>query len=144
MQMDSLLFAVHSMGKFVGWYGSTRFTAYEFHQQWVSAGDCRRRPGTALQRPRPSCPFVPVLSNPGWTGRLISLRMNMIDIVNLPQFLILSTSGYLRAKSIPSFFPAVSTMALDIFSIPLIGNASLKIIFPVQADVNKPAQSIAH
>jgi len=41
MQMDSLLFAVHSMGKFVGWYGSTRFTVSEFHQQWVSAGDGR-------------------------------------------------------------------------------------------------------
>jgi hypothetical protein len=35
-------------------------------------------------------------------------------------------------------------MALDIFSISLIGNGSLKIIFLVQADVNKLAQSIAH
>ena len=47
------------MGKFEGWYDSTRFTTSKFHYQLISAGDCQGRQRGVPSRPiRPSPPCL--------------------------------------------------------------------------------------
>jgi hypothetical protein len=47
------------VGKFEGWYDSTRFTTSKFHYQLISAGDCRGRQRGVPSRPiRPSLPCL--------------------------------------------------------------------------------------
>jgi len=75
--MDRVYFT--QCGKFEILHNSTRFTTCEFHCPWVSA----RTAEDSKWFPRPTFPSVPILSDPGRTGRLTLLQPS-INVRNSP------------------------------------------------------------